>query len=83
MKPLQLKMQAFGPYVQMQTVDFEKLAENHYQITSLWRCATKSNELAVEFNQTDCKSSTGARCSMKIHLCVRTLYLLSLYLARR
>ena len=27
MKPLQLKMQAFGPYVQMQTVDFEKLAE--------------------------------------------------------
>ena len=27
MKPLQLKLQAFGPYVQMQTVDFEKLAE--------------------------------------------------------
>ena len=27
MKPLQLSMQAFGPYVQMQTVDFEKLAE--------------------------------------------------------
>ena len=27
MKPLQLKMQAFGPYVDMQTVDFEKLAE--------------------------------------------------------
>ena len=27
MKPLQLKMQAFGPYVQMQAVDFEKLAE--------------------------------------------------------
>ena len=27
MKPLQLKMQAFGPYVQMQTVDFEKLSE--------------------------------------------------------
>ncbi len=27
MKPLQLKMQAFGPYVEMQTVDFERLAE--------------------------------------------------------
>ena len=27
MRPLQLKMQAFGPYVDMQTVDFERLAE--------------------------------------------------------
>ena len=27
MKPLRLKMQAFGPYVGMQTVDFEKLSE--------------------------------------------------------
>ena len=26
MKPLRLKMQAFGPYVQEQIVDFEKLA---------------------------------------------------------
>ena len=28
MKPLRLKMQAFGPYVQEQTVDFEKLARS-------------------------------------------------------
>ena len=28
MKPLQLKIQAFGPYVEMQTIDFEKLSEN-------------------------------------------------------
>lgn len=28
MKPLRLKMQAFGPYVQEQTVDFEKLAHS-------------------------------------------------------
>ena len=27
MKPLRLKMQAFGPYVEMQTVDFEKLSQ--------------------------------------------------------
>lgn len=27
MKPLKLKIQAFGPYVQMQTVDFKKLSE--------------------------------------------------------
>ena len=27
MKPIRLKMQAFGPYAQMQTVDFEKLSE--------------------------------------------------------
>ena len=28
MKPLRLKMQAFGPYVQEQIVDFEKLARS-------------------------------------------------------
>ena len=28
MKPLRLKIQAFGPYVEMQTVDFEKLSES-------------------------------------------------------
>lgn len=28
MKPLELKIQAFGPYVEMQTIDFEKISEN-------------------------------------------------------
>ena len=28
MKPLRLEIQAFGPYVKMQTIDFEKLSEN-------------------------------------------------------
>ena len=33
MKPLQLKIQAFGPYVEMQTIDFEKLSENGISVS--------------------------------------------------
>ena len=68
MKPLKLELQAFGPYVEKQTVDFEKLAEKEYEyfVNLVVELGTKTAKYIKETLYLNCEAKDNIDPNLSI-----------------